>query len=149
MTKTMAVEAINKKMKTLRNLVFLGVLSLSISCFMTSCESYDRNADYPFTVRVLTSTPDDTLPVPNVLVEVNVPLPNTNVYFEGFTDEFGRVSFKHDESAVLAVRASRGKRPNFTWMGCTDVRLLPGEEVIKTVYLEPYDSLLIGCAVAF
>lgn len=123
------------------------LLASALVLSLWACDPNNRNADYPYTIIVKTSTPDDTVVVPNILVEINVPLPSANpeLYTYGYTNERGEVSFEYSESAILAVRASRGKRPNYTWMGCTDVRLLPNEEVVKTVYLEPYDSLLIGC----
>lgn len=131
----------------MNKLFSFAAAALLLTGGLSSCDPNNRNADYPFTIIVKTSTPDDTVVVPNVLVEINVPIPSANpeIYTFGYTNEAGEVSFEYGESAILAVRASRGTRPRYTWMGCTDVRLLPNEEVVKTVYLEPYDSLLIGC----
>lgn len=109
-----------------------------------SCEKDDPDPDYPF--RIAVKTEADTVRVANVLVEVLAPIPDSDVYFRGFTNEEGEISFKYNSSALFLVRASRGERPDYTWIGCTEIRLRPNEEVEKVVYLEPFDPNLQGCS---
>lgn len=109
-----------------------------------ACENDELNPEYPFTIVV--KTIQDSLRVQNVFVEVNAPVPNNTVFINGSTDENGEVSFNYDQAATLNIRASRGERPDYTWIGCTEVRLIPNESIVKTVYIQPYDSLLIGCS---
>lgn len=111
---------------------------------IVSCDRSQIEPDYPF--KIVVKTKADSSLAQNVFVEVNAPVPGSQVFLEGFSDERGEVSFEYGLPATLVVRASRGKRPDYTWMGCTEVRLLPNEEVVKTVYIEPYDTLLVGCS---
>ena len=134
----MAVAMINKFMKK----IFLSLFGLGL--IVSGCEFDDLNPDYPFTVVVKTQS--DTARVQNVYVEIAAPIPGNQVWLSGFTNEVGEVNFKYSEAATLSIRASRGSRPDYNWIGCSEIRLLPNQQVIKTVYLEPYDSLLIGCS---
>lgn len=118
--------------------LFLTALGLG------ACDKAALNPDYPF--RIIVKTEADSTRVQNVLVEVAAPINGNQVWLSGSSDENGEVEFEYDKAATLNVRASRGKRPDYTWIGCTEVRLIPNQEVIKTVYIEPYDTLLIGCS---
>jgi len=129
---------INRFMKK----IFFFLLGLGL--IVGACEFDDLDPDYPFTIVVKTLS--DSTRVQNVLVEAAAPVPGNKVWLSGFTNVQGEVSFKYDLAATLSIRASRGERPDYTWIGCTEVRLLPNQQVVKTVYLEPYDSLLIGCS---
>lgn len=123
--------------------VFLAILAAS-ALLTWSCENEELNPEYPFTV-VVKMVADSSL-AQNVFVEVAAPTAGNVVFIEGSTDENGEVSFRYDRAATLGIRASRGTRPDYTWMGCTEIRLIPNEHITKTVYLEPYDSLLVGCS---
>jgi len=129
---------INRLMKK----IFFSLLGLGL--IVGACEFDDLNPDYPFTIVVKTLS--DSTRVQNVRVEAAAPVPGNKVWLSGFTNAQGEVNFKYDLAATLSIRASRGERPDYTWIGCTEVRLLPNQQVVKTVYLEPYDSLLIGCS---
>jgi len=129
---------INRFMKK----IFFFLLGLGL--IVGACEFDDLSPEYPFTVVVKTLS--DSTRVQNVVVEVAAPVPGNTVWLSGFTNEEGEVNFKYDQAATLSIRASRGERPDYTWIGCTEIRLLPNQQVLKTVYLEPYDSLLIGCS---
>lgn len=123
-----------------------AILGLSIlaTFLLFSCENKELNPEYPFTIVV--KTQDDSTRVQNVFVEVAAPISGNAVFIEGYSNTEGEVDFEYDKAATLSIRASRGARPEYTWIGCTEVRLLPNERVIKTVYIEPYDTLLIGCS---
>ena len=129
---------INRFMKK----IFLPLLGLGL--IVGACEFDDLDPEYPFTIVVKTLS--DSTRVQNVLVEAAAPVPGNKVWLSGFTNVEGEVNFNYDLAATLSIRASRGERPDYTWIGCTEVRLLPNQQVVKTVYLEPYDSLLIGCS---
>lgn len=118
--------------------------SLLSAIVLWSCENDELNPEYPFTVVV--KTLEDSLVAQNTFVEVAAPIAGNVVWINGYTDEDGRISFEYDRAATLSIRASRGERPDYTWMGCTEIRLIPNEHITKTVYIEPYDSLLIGCS---
>lgn len=109
-----------------------------------SCENEELNPKYPFTIVVKTQA--DSLRVQNVRVEVAAPVPGNQVWLDGRTDTEGEIDFEYDQAATLGVRASRGDRPDYTWIGCTEIRLIPNQHITKTVYIQPYDSLLIGCS---
>jgi len=116
-----------------------------ISLFLAvslSCEKEDLDPDYPFTVVV--KTYNDSIAVNNVKVEVFTPVQGNTVEMVGFTNEEGKVSFDYGLEAVLLVRATRGQNP-FTYMGCADVRLEPNKNVVKNIYLQPYDPNVPGC----
>ncbi|MCR9152824.1 MAG: hypothetical protein ACPGVV_02725 [Croceimicrobium sp.] len=123
--------------------LFLG-LAIASMFFYSSCENEELNPNYPFTIVVKTQS--DSLLVQNVRVEVAAPVPGNKVWLDGRTNTNGEVDFEYDQAATLGVRASRGDRPDYTWIGCTEIRLLPNEHVTKTVYIQPYDSLLVGCS---
>ncbi len=108
-----------------------------------SCKKEEQNPEYPFTITVKTF--GDTIPAQNIFVEVYAPISESDVAFEGITNEAGQVSFTYDKNAIFLVRATRGNKPNFSHIGCTLVRLEPNQEVLKTVYLEPFDPEFEGC----
>lgn len=116
--------------------LFIGLL--------VSCGKEDVDPDYPFTIVV--KTLQDSIRVPNIQVEVLAPS-NTGAFkefFEGWTDDYGEVSFEYDENAIFTIRATRGNNP-ITYIGCADVRLEPNKHVYKTVYIRPYDPEAPGC----
>jgi hypothetical protein len=123
--------------------VFLALTIISGVAF-SACENDELNPEYPFTIIVKTIS--DSTVVQNVLVEAAAPVPGNKVWLSGNSDTEGKVSLEYDQAATLSIRASRGQRPEYTWIGCTEIRLLPNSVVVKTVYIEPYDSLLIGCS---
>jgi hypothetical protein len=123
--------------------LILGFSILSIVA-LWSCENEELNPEYPFTIVVKTLA--DSTVAQNTFVEVAAPIAGNTVFIEGYTDEEGRVSFEYDQAATLSVRASRGERPDYTWIGCTEIRLIPNQHITKNVYIEPYDTLLIGCS---
>ena len=126
----------------MKKLIFgFGILS---AVLLWSCENEELNPEYPFTIVVKTLA--DSTVAQNTFVEVAAPIAGNKVFIEGYTDEDGRISFEYDQTATLSVRASRGKRPDYTWIGCTEVRLIPNQHITKTVYIEPYDTLLVGCS---
>lgn len=115
-----------------------------LAIVLGACDEAALNPEYPF--KIIVKTQEDSTRVQNVLVEVAAPINGNKVWITGTSDQDGEVSFEYDKAATLSVRASRGTRPDYTWIGCTEVRLIPNKEVIKTVYIEPYDTLLIGCS---
>lgn len=119
-------------------------LAILSGLVFAACENEELNPTYPFTIVV--KTLEDSTRVQNVLVEVAAPVPGNTVWINGSSNEVGEVSFRYDQAATLNVRASRGDRPDYTWIGCTEIRLIPNELVTKTVYIEPYDTLLVGCS---
>ena len=125
-------------MKKLIIAFFLGILVLG------ACDQDALNPEYPF--RVVVKTQEDSTRAQNVYVEILAPINGNTVYINGYTDEAGEVEFEYDKAATLGIRASRGARPDYTWIGCTEIRLIPNKEVIKTVYIEPFDTLLVGCS---
>lgn len=136
----MAVVKINKRL----GLVFGIVLSALLLFTGTSCEQEDLEPRYPFTIVV--KSLEDSTRLNNVFVEVLAPIPDSQVYLTGYTSERGSIRFTYNSAAVLLVRATRGDKPDYTWIGCTEVRLKPNEQVSKTVYLQPYDPQVEGCA---
>lgn len=119
-------------------------LAILSGLVFAACENEELNPTYPFTIVV--KTLEDSMRVQNVFVEVAAPVPGNTVWINGSSNEEGEVSFRYDQAATLNVRASRGERPDYTWIGCTEIRLIPNELVTKTVYIEPYDTLLVGCS---
>ena len=115
-----------------------------VGLIFSACDRAALNPEYPF--RIIVKTQEDSTRVQNVLVEVAAPINGNSVFIEGTSDIDGEVTFEYDKAATLSVRATRGTRPDYTWIGCTEVRLIPNKEVIKTVYIEPYDTLLVGCS---
>lgn len=125
-------------MKKLLLGIFLGAVVIS------ACDNDALNPEYPF--RIIVKTQEDSTRVQNVLVEAAAPINGNSVWIDGVTNENGEVELEYDKAATLSIRASRGTRPDYTWIGCSEVRLIPNETVIKTVYIQPYDTLLIGCS---
>lgn len=114
-----------------------------------SCKKIDQDPDYNFTIVVKTLS--DSTRIQNALVEVYVPRTVSTLEKVGFTNIAGEASFEYEQDAVFQVRASRGKKVTgntitYTFIGCTYVRLEPNQEVFQTVYIEPYDPELEGCA---
>lgn len=106
---------------------------------LSACEEEVSN-EYPFVVRVLL---EDGTPAQNVFVRVSADVPNAIPNFEGTTNYNGEVSFQYNNKAVLKVQASRGNPIN--WIGCGFVRLQEGQEVTKTIVIQPYDPNVGGC----
>jgi hypothetical protein len=126
----------------MKKLIGLGFLAAVLS-FSLSCEKEDLYPEYPFTITVKTLA--DSIPTQNTYVEILATRGATfSTFFEGYTDENGDVSFTYEKDAVFTVRATRGKNP-YTYIGCTEVRLMPNEHVYKNVYLIPYDDEVRGC----
>lgn len=133
-------------MKT-RKSIFGATIALIFSALTyfssVSCEPVDLDPDYPFTITVKNRA--DSIPLANVKVEVFAPVGDSELRFEGFTDQNGRIHFEHDNNAILVVRALRGEAPNYTWIGCGEIRLKANEIAKATVYLQPYDGNVVGC----
>lgn len=121
---------------------FLIPLLALILAVSFSCEKEDLDPEYPFTVVV--KTYNDSVAVNNIRVDVFTPVNGNTVEMVGFTNEEGKVSFDYGLEAVLLVRATRGKNP-FTYIGCADIRLEANKNVVKNVYLQPYDPNVPGC----
>ncbi|MDR9442190.1 MAG: hypothetical protein RI842_05690 [Schleiferiaceae bacterium] len=133
-------------MKTHKN-IYSASIALVFSLFLylasVGCDPVDLNPDYPFTITVKNQA--DSIPLANVKVEVFAPVSDSELRFEGFTDQNGRVHFEHDNNAILVVRALRGKAPNYTWIGCGEIRLKANQIAKTTVYLQPYNGNVVGC----
>ncbi len=125
-------------MKKLSLAFFLGIFLIG------ACDEEALNPEYPF--KIVVKTQEDSTRAQNTFVEVLAPINGNTVWLSGYTDEAGEVEFEYDNAATLSVRASRGKRPDYTWIGCTEIRLIPNEQIVKTVYIEPFDTLLVGCS---
>jgi hypothetical protein len=96
--------------------VFLALTIISGVAF-SACENDELNPEYPFTIIVKTIS--DSTVVQNVLVEAAAPVPGNKVWLSGNSDTEGKVSLEYDQAATLSIRASRGQRPEYTWIGCT------------------------------
>jgi len=133
-------------MKTPKN-YFGAIIALAFGLLTylgsVSCDPVDLNPDYPFTITVKNKA--DSLPLANVKVEVFAPVSDSELRFEGFTDQNGRIHFEHDNNAILVVRALRGKAPNYSWIGCGEIRLKANQIAKTTVFLRPYDGNVVGC----
>lgn len=116
------------------------------SVLVYSC-NVDENTDpdYPFVVTI--KTLKDSTRVANVYVEILAQLGGSQnkLLLEGFTNERGEVTFKYDQEAVLLIRATRGTKPQYTWIGCDFIFLEPNTEVGRTVYIRPYSTEVEGC----
>lgn len=123
--------------------LILLVLTVGLWTITGGCQKEDLDPDYPF--KVVVKTLADSTRVPNVDVTVLAPIPENIVYFKGSTNENGEVSFEYDRNAILLIRASRGKRPDYSWIGCAEIRLKANETVSQTVYIRPYDPEVEGC----
>lgn len=123
----------------------LLALALTFGLWMINggCQKDDLNPNYPF--KVVVKTLADSLRVPNVDVTVLAPIPENVVYFKKTTNIEGEVHFEYDRNAILLIRASRGKRPDYEWIGCSEIRLKANETVSQTVYIRPYDPEVEGC----
>ena len=122
---------------------FLSLLSLAFLLTLTSlfsgCKKEVSN-EYPFVIKVIR---EDGIPMGNVSVRVTADVPNAIPDFRGRTDEFGEIRFEYNNKAVLKVQATRGNPVN--WIGCGFVRLEEGQEVSKTIVIQPYDPNVGGC----
>ena len=127
----------------MKKLLLSAFVSLGLIFAFISCEKEDLNPEYPFTIVVKTF--DDSVRVSNAFVRVLAPVQGSKVYFEGYSDENGRVSFKYDRDAIFLIQATRGPVNDPTYIGCTEIRLAPNETVVKTVYLEKEDPEIQGC----
>lgn len=131
------------KQRMRRSTISLAVICLAL-ILGWSCEKEDLDPDYPFTVSVKTF--QDSIPAQNIRIEVIAVTEGgkPEVFFTKFSNEAGRASFTYDKNANFIIRATRGFNP-YTYMGCTEIQLEPNEEILKTVYLEPYDEEVQGC----
>ena len=127
----------------MKKLLVLSVLISGLFLALSSCEKEDLDPDYPFTVEVLTY--QDSIRVPNAMVQVFPPVQGAEPYFEGSTNDEGRVSFEYDKEAIFLIRATRGPLNDPSYIGCTEVRLAPNETVVKTVYLRKVNPEIPGC----
>lgn len=121
----------------------LGLVLLS-SLFSVGCNKADLDPDFPFTVQVRSL--EDSIPLANVYVEAFAPNPESEVYFKGFTDQNGNISFEHNAKAILVARATRGEAPDYSWIGCNEVRLFANRQIKVKVYLKPAEEQVIGCS---
>ncbi len=135
----MAAVAINKSIPFGAHLLFLALVMI------LGCEKEDLNPDYPF--RVVVKTIGDSTRAANTFVEAFAPIPGAKPYFEGYTNDRGEIRFTYDKEAVLFVRASRGPKIDYQWLGCSEVFLEANEEITKIVYIEPKqgNNSLVGC----
>jgi hypothetical protein len=139
--KTMAAVAINK------SFIFSTLGLLGIWLTFSSCQKEDLNPDYPF--KVIVKTYEDSTIAANTFVEAYAPVPNAipGGFFEGYTNEAGAISFTYNKEAIFFVRASRGPKTNYNWLGCGEVYLKANEEVVKTIYIKRKqgNNSLRGC----
>ncbi len=117
--------------------VSLALCALTIMSL--SCKKENANPDYEFTIVVRSF--EDSLLVQNAKVEAYIPsgIENSDVLELRFSDNNGEANFEYSAQAILEIRAYRGTRPDYSWIGCTQVRLEPNERVYKTVYIKPFD----------
>lgn len=130
---------------TNRPLVFLALL-FAISLVYSGCEKEDLDPDYPF--KVVVKTQKDSLLAANTFVEAFAPIPDGRPYFEGFTNENGEITFSYGQAAILFVRASRGPKVDYLWLGCGEVYLEANKQVTKVIYIEQKqgNNDLVGCS---
>jgi hypothetical protein len=126
--------------KLLLILACLGVF------FFNSCE-VDENLNPTFPFKVTIKTLEDSVRVSNVFVEILAQTGSggSSVLKEGYSNQFGDVSFEYDKEAVLLIRATRGTKPNYTFIGCDYIFLKANEEASRTIYIRPFDSQAEGC----
>jgi hypothetical protein len=121
-------------------------LFIALIAVLTACNVKENTQpDYPFKVTI--KTLDDSTRVANVFVEIlaQTGQGETKQLFKSWTNEKGESSFVYDKEAVLLIRATRGLKPNYTWIGCDFIFLQPNEEARRTVYIRPYDPEAEGC----
>lgn len=127
----------------MKKLLFLALAGIGLFVALSSCEKEDLDPEYPFTIVVKTF--EDSVRVSNAMVEILAPVQGSKVYFKGYTNENGGVSFKYDQDAIFLIRATRGPLNDPSYIGCAEVRLAPNETVVKTVYLQKVDPEIPGC----
>lgn len=127
----------------MKKLLIIAFAGIGLTLAFGSCEKEDLNPEYPFTIVVKTF--EDSVRVSNAMVEILAPVQGSKVYFQGYTNENGGVSFKYDKDAIFLIRATRGSRNDPSYIGCAEVRLAPNETVVKTVYLQKVDPEIPGC----
>jgi hypothetical protein len=127
----------------MKKLLFTALMGMGLFLALSSCEKEDLSPEYPFTIVVKTF--DDSVRVSNAMVEILAPVQGSKVYFRGYTNENGGVSFKYNQEAIFLVRAIRGPMNDPTYIACAEVRLAPNETVVKTVYLQKVDPEIPGC----
>ena len=126
------------------NKLFISIiLAFGLILSLGSCEKDDLNPEYPFIIQVKTF--DDSVRVTNAFVEVFAPVRNSVPYFEGYTDENGKVNFKYDKDAIFMVRAFRGPIQDPSYIACSEVRLKANTTVTKIVYVKKVDPEIPGC----
>lgn len=124
-------------------------LLLLASIALIGFNSCDRdktlNPTYPFEITVKTLA--DSLRVSNVFIEViaQTGQGRSTVLFEKYSNEQGEATFEYDQEAVFLIRTTRGKKPNYSFIGCDYIFLKPNEEAKRTIYIRPYDELAQGC----
>jgi len=129
----------------MKKIIKITLVSVAFLLFAVSqsCKKAELDPEYTFTVVVKTLS--DSTRVSNVNVEILAPVPNSRVKLLGATDQEGEVTFKYNKEATLLIRATRGERGNYTWIGCNYIRLLAEEVALQTVYIRPYDPEIEGC----
>ncbi len=111
--------------------------------FTQSCKKVELDPEYPFIITVKTLS--DSTRVANVFVEVLALVPKSIIDFNSYTDENGEVDFVYDEEATFLIRATRGNKMAYTWIGCNYIRLRAEKKVRQTVYIRPYNPKVEGC----
>ncbi len=126
-----------KKLLILASIAFFG---------FSSCDREERlNPTYPFEITVKTLA--DSLRVSNVFIEViaQTGQGRSTIIFDKFSNEDGEATFEYDQEAVFLIRTTRGKKPNYSFIGCDYIFLKPNEEAKRTIYIRPYYDLAQGC----
>ncbi|NVK27355.1 MAG: hypothetical protein HWE14_04880 [Flavobacteriia bacterium] len=112
-------------------LAFVGIMS---------CVADDPT--YPFRVKVVG---EDGTPIQNATIVARVPLPNTNIRYEGVTGVAGTKSFEHNGGeVVLQVQVTKGESP-IVGAGCGFIKLEPDQMVTTTIVMSNYDPSDPGC----
>ncbi len=119
---------------TLSLFVIAGFIVLS------GCEIDDPT--YPFTITVVG---EDGTRVQNANVRAYVPLPNTDIEYEGVTGTNGKVELEHTGGEIVVqIQATKGGNPPVA-LGCGFLKLEPDQRVYTTVVVEAYDPEDPGC----
>lgn len=120
--------------------VFTIAAFAALALGASSCAQDDPT--YPF--RIIVESEDGTR-IQNAHVVASVPLPNTDIRYEGYTGVGGSVSLEHTGGeVVLQVQITKGTDP-IIGAGCGYIKLEPDEKVSATIIMEPYDPSDPGC----
>lgn len=120
---------------------FTLLLTAIIGLALTSgCAKDDPT--FPFRVTV---KGENGLRVQNARVRAYVPLPNTDIEYEGITGVDGNVEFEHiGGEIVVQIQAFKGDDPPVA-LGCGFLKLEPDQKVYTTIVVEEYDPNDPGC----